>query len=262
MDIARAQYYRRLAGKIGLLAGLVLLVGLLDGVVTRHRTPYNVVEVLPGQTVELTGPITENVSGTGDLVAETSSDHLRLSFESIFAGYWFGGEMWRGWLQVAPDTPPEKYTLTVKLRDPQTKQPPLVFRINVYPDTASLNRHAISLVQRHAGVSPWWVVALALPVLLAVGLTVFVLSGTIDRFLAQGGKAEVYRVIRRPDGCEVGFGLGDQHGLRIGDRLTLCDPTGHPVGTVEVLDVSAADAVGRTESTEVQAGFLVQKERP
>lgn len=261
MDLAQATLYRRTAGRIGLIVGVLLLASLIDGVISRHRTAFNVVNALPGSRQEIFGPLAEKVAGVQDLTYESSAPHLTLTLENIFTGHWFGDDMWRGWLTVGPPTPPGKYTLTVKLRQPQSAAPPVVFRVNVYADVAALNKNALSLVQRYTGWSPWWLAAGTLPVLLAMGLTVFWLSGKIDRLLAQAGRAEVYRVTRRESGFDLNFGLGSQHGVKPGDRLDLFDPSGQHVGAVAVTEVSEAVGVAWAEVSEVRPGFFVQKEK-
>ncbi len=87
------------------------------------------------------------------------------------------------------------------------------------------------------------------------------MSGRVDALMAKSGKAEVYRATRTPTGYEVSFGLGTDHGVHPGSRLTLYDENGRHVGRIEVTEASAQDAVGLGEfNQEIRAGFLVSKD--
>lgn len=242
MTVKQAQTWRRWAGWLGTLAAGLLVLAMLDLVIVRQRTAFNVLQVLPGQEVAIDGPLAEKTA-VQDLTYTTDSPDLELVFDETFTGFWLGGQMWRGRLRIRPTAAPGKYLLQVQPRQPLAAVPPLPYRIQIHPDLPSWRRSSPSFFWRYLGFSPWWGVGLGLVgFLFAVGST-FWLSGQVDRALAREGVAEVYAVRRLPQGWELTFGLGQEHGLREGSKVLLLDLQGQPVEEVEVIAVRSRDAV-------------------
>ena len=48
MDLSQARRFQSLAGRAGLMVGILLVAAMLDVVIARHRTDFNVMHVLPG----------------------------------------------------------------------------------------------------------------------------------------------------------------------------------------------------------------------
>lgn len=260
MNLSQACRYQSLAGRVAFLVGILLILAMVDVVITRHRTEFNVLHVLPGQEESIDGPLAEKIK-VEELTYQSDSPDLKVVFDETYSGFWLGGQMWRGKLQVGRDIPPGKYTFSVGPKDPVSDRPPLVYRVTVYPDHATWRQNSKSYVTRYAGLSAWWVIAGSFMLLALLGGGIFVLSGRIDALLAQSGKAEVYRVRRAPQGYEIGFGLGTDHGVHPGSRLALFDQDGQLLGRIEVVEASARDAVAIGEfNQEIRDGFLVSKE--
>ena len=261
MDLAGLGRWRRIGGRVGAFLCVLLVLVLLDALLGQFRKPFNVYQVLPGETVEVNGPLDEKVQGVQDLTYEAASPELTLTIEVVHRGYWLGGEMWRGRLKVSPQIQPGKYHLTVKVKNKTYPSPPLALVIKVHPDQISRQRSSLSLIERHTGLSPW---RLALGMLLGVALAfgaVFMLSMQMDTLLAQEGQAEIYRVKAQEGYWEISFGLGAQHGLQPGDAVTIMDETGQTLGSGEVREVSPKDAVAVVSSTyEPKPGWLARVE--
>ena len=96
-------------------------------------------------------------------------------------------------------------------------------------------------------------------ILLAFG-AVYLLSGRREALLAASGQAEVYRVTRGDDGYEIHFGLGTDHGISPGAKVTIYDVAGQPVGTatVEVCNQKVSVALA-TSDQPIKAGYLVSR---
>jgi len=258
MDLTQAARWRNYAGKAGALFALLAMLSVVDGLIARFREPADVIKVLPGESANLNGPLGEEVRGVQDLTYTSDSEHLTLTFAALHKGYFLGGAMWQGQLHVSPRIPPGEYRLSVMALGKTSPRPPQTFRIQVYADPVSRQEHAKSLWRRYAGVSPWLAAAFCLPgILLSFG-GVFLLSQKMEALLLQMGQAEVYRVVKGEGDYLISFGLGTAHGLKAGATLTLFDPEGHPVGQVEVLEVSATDAAARISTErEIKPGFIV-----
>jgi hypothetical protein len=237
------------------------MLALLDGLISQFREPSNILKVLPGSSVEINGPLYDEVQNVRELTYTSSSEQLSLDFEVAHKGYFLGGAMWRGRLAVSPQIPAGEYTLTVGIRGKAPPQPLPPYRIIVYPDPVSRQQSSKSLIRRYLGVSPWLVPPFFLPaILLAFGL-VFYLSQKTEAFLAQQGKAEVYRVVKGEGGYIIRFGLGTAHGVQPGAHLTIFDDQGHTAGTVEVEEASKTDsqAVVKTDQV-IKPGFIVSRD--
>jgi hypothetical protein len=260
MNLSQAQLYRLLAGKAGLILGILLVAAMLDVVIARHRTDFNVMHVRPGQVEPIDGPLAEKTS-VEDLTYQSDSPDLQVVFDETHAGFWLGGQMWRGQLKVGTQIRPGKYTLSVMPKNPVSDRPPLVYRVTVYGDRYSWQQSSKSYLTRYSGLSPWWVIAFSFGSLVLFGGLIFLLSGRVDALMARSGKAEVYRVRRVPNGYEIGFGLGTDHRVHPGAKLTLYNQDGLPLGRIEVVEASAQDAVAVGEfNQEIQVGFLVSQD--
>ncbi len=142
----------------------------------------------------------------------------------------------------------------------QTRQP-WAFASWSFPTPLSLQHSSKSIIRRYSGFSPWAAAAVCLPgILLAFG-AVFYLSLKLDRLLAQKGKAEIYRVIRRDGGFEVHFGLGTEHGVEPGLELRVYNLRGKSVGLARVEKAAPRDAIAVvTTDQEIRPGFMVCRE--
>lgn len=258
MDLDRVSDRRSLAGKAGMVICLAAFLALLDGLIGQFREPANLVRVLPGMAVEINGGLTAEVTGIQDLNFVSNSEAIRVSFDAVHKGYFLGGEMWRGQLLVAPQVTPGEYSLTVSPKKSDGARAAPAFRILVFSDEASLQQSQKSLIRRYSGYSPFGAAAACLPgILLAFG-AVYYLSGIREKLLAQAGKAEVYRVLRREGGYEIRFGLGTAHGIGPGAAVSIIDELGRTVASARVEEATPTYSVAVvTGDQEVKEGYLV-----
>lgn len=258
MNLDQASRWRNLAGKAGAFFCILMVIGVFDALIAQFRQPPNVLHVLPGTSVEINGSLEEKVRGIQDLTYISSSDLIRLSFETTHPGFWFGGQMWCGRLTIRPHIEPGEYSLTVIPKGKKPQKSRLVFRIKVYPDLSSHQQSFKSLIRRYLGISPWWVAVFFLPLTVLMFGMVFYLSQKTEYLMAQEGKAEVYRVKKGEAGYEIAFGLGTRHGVQPGSRLILLNESGQPVGTAEVREASETDSVAITGlDCVVKPGYIV-----
>lgn len=260
MNLGQISQWRTMIGRVGMVLGIILLLALIDVVIAKHSTSFNIIHAMPGATVEVTGPLAEKIDNVQELAFESNTAELTMSFEAAFLGTWFGDQMWRGQLTLNPHLPPGKYTFVVNLKKPMTSKPPLVFRVNVYPDPLSLQQSSPSFIRRHLGVSPWHLVAIALPLLVLSGAIIFLISRQIEAQMARNGQAEVYRVRKVESGYEISFALGSKQDIQPGASLILYGENGQPLANVEVQEVSPDDAVGLVQTGgDIKPGFIVSK---
>ena len=100
MDLYQISQKRSLLGKVGAALCGLLFLALLDGLIAQFRQPQNVFKVLPGESVEINGPLPWDVKGVEELAYSGDSEHLRLTFVTLHKGYFLGGDRWLGQLSV------------------------------------------------------------------------------------------------------------------------------------------------------------------
>jgi len=258
MDLDQVSRRRNLAGWAGALFFLLAFLALMDGLIGQFREPANLIKLLPGLTAEIDGPLQEEVPGVQDLTYFSDSEDLKISFATVHKGYFLGGNLWRGQITASPRILPGEYHLTVAPRKSTSPEATLAFRIMVFADPFSLQRSSMSLIRRHLGLSPWGAAALCLPAILLAFGAVFYLSQKLDRLMAQQGRAEIYRVIKRDGAFEIHFGLGADQGVQPGQELRVYNLRDQAVGLARVEKTAPGDAVALvTTDQEVRPGFMV-----
>ncbi len=258
MTLEQTQRWRERTGRAVAIFIVLMFVALFDALIAKFRQPPNLVELLPGSTVQVNGPLAVEEYNPQSLTYTPTSEDVHLIFEEIHHGFWLGGLMWRGRLTVSPQISPGEYRLTIGVKGRASPKPAPILLVKVYPDLKSWHKNSRSLLRRHTGLSPWvlFVVLLSLAAL-SLGM-VYYLSSRIAQLLAQGGKAEIYMVKQGEVWTVIAFGLGRRHGLQPGAQLGLCDAAGRPVGTATVQEVTDTDALAFTSpDSEVRPGYFV-----
>jgi hypothetical protein len=226
----------------GILLGMVLLC-LADGLVGEARHPFNEFHLLPGETLTLNGPLPAEAESLADLRIDGVDPEVSLSLKETYKGFWYGGLMWNAELSAAPSARPGRRVLSLKSPREKAQNPLLVYAVEVFPDRAARRAAASTYVMRWFGASPFLVAALVLPLGLIAGGASFIAAGKLSRAMSREGRAEIYMLKKTPEGCHISAGLGTDHGLSEGARLTILDPGGIPVGSAEVLTCTERDCL-------------------
>jgi hypothetical protein len=235
-----------------------MFLAVLDGLVARFREPPNLLKVLPGMSLEVNGPLEDEVGDVRELTYISSSPNLRLTFEAAHKGYFLGGDMWRGRLQVSPQTQPGEYRLTVGIKGKPPARPLPPYQVLVFPDLLSQQQSEKSFISRYTSFSPWAAAACFLPVMLLLFGSVYYLSQKKAESLARLGRAEIYRVASRDGECVIGFGLGTAQGLQPGSKVNIFDEQEQEVATGEVEEATATDSLAVvTADREIKPGYVV-----
>ena len=236
---------RAQVGKAAALFILILSLSLLDSCFARLRQPLNVLNLLPGASVKVTGPLEGRVKDVNELAYTVSSELIHLSIKGVHTTRLLGEASWRGLLTVSSGAWPGEYRFKVFPKEREVRRPPIIYIVNVHPDIYSIRQDSKSLIMRNLGIPPLWVAVCFFCLVVLTILTVFRMSKRIERFMARGGQAEVYWTRKGATGIGIAFGLGTRHGVKVGDRLPIFDKrSGKPVGIVVVHNASEADSVG------------------
>lgn len=257
-DIDKILQLRRSIGKIAAVFCLLLSLAVVDAVVAGFRKSATVFDALPGTSLELNGFTAEKVGSTREIVYTGSSDLIRLSIDSIQKGYWLGNKMWQGRIIISPYIKAGEYNLAVGVEGMKMQKPSDMFLIRIYKDYESYRQSYKSLIKRYLDLSPWFFVASFLPfIVLAFGY-IFILSGKIENLMAKQGKAIIYKVKKEKETCEIFFGLGMDHGVKINTYVTVFNDNGQPVGTAVVNSANSVDSIAHAESgCMVRPGYMV-----
>lgn len=260
MNLNQAILWRSRVARITAVFCILFVFLAVDGLVAGFRHPWNLLELLPGESVKINGNVSHRIEGVEELRYSSSSDLLRVSFEETHTGFWFGGQMWRGLLSLDNQIRPGSYTVAITTTTNPHNRPPDQFRVEVFPDAKTLQKNARSLIRRWFGISPWLAFAV-MGLITGVGIgVVYLISHQKEKLLRLEGMAEIYHAAPAEKGQEVLFSLGASSGVKAGDRLALLDSDGLPTGHVQVLKVSETDALALVESERpAVAGWLVRK---
>ncbi|MCS7164335.1 MAG: hypothetical protein NZ845_04995 [Thermodesulfovibrio sp.] len=248
---------RAIFGKLGVLFLLLMAFSFLDGCVNRLLHPMNLINTLPGQTIKVNAPLEKKVSDVSELSYTTTSELIKIQFESIYSGFWIGGTEWRGLLSVDPKISPGEYKVTINIKGTENKRP-FMFVIRVHESIESLNRSSMSLITRAIGVSPWLVFVSSIILIALTILIILKLSNRMEEILLQNGQAEVFFVRRGEYLTEIVFGLGKRDNVKVGDILNLYNENGVPVGKVIVQQTTNENSLGIVKAEHfVKPGYIV-----
>ena len=187
----------------GLLLAVALL-GLFDGLLAEMRGGSNRLELLPGESVTISGPAALRNPIASDLVARFSPPGapLRFTLEGFFTGYWFGNGMWRGEVTAEPGAAPGSYGLRVSFRG-APGQAPQVYTLDIREDAAARRAASLSFLRRWLDVNPFLLAAVCGLAGIALGIATYAFGRRHVRLLAAMGCSEIYRASADDGACRI-----------------------------------------------------------
>ncbi|MDR3320174.1 MAG: hypothetical protein LBS77_04445 [Desulfovibrio sp.] len=186
---------RRLFGRVCAVFIAAALFCLADGLYSAVRVGSDVVELLPGRTLMLSGPSPMKTPLNSDFTAQISpdGDDLHFILEGFFASYWFGSAMWRGAVEIADNAKPGRYELLIKFRGSPAKSAQKIFVV-IWEDEAAMRAGSTSSVRRLTGVSPVVPGIVCGVVGLLLGIFTFLWGKQYLKTLSKLGYSEIFRV--------------------------------------------------------------------
>ena len=182
----------------GLLCALLLgiaLLGVVDGLQGLVRSGANSIDMLPGGSVSISGPLAIKNPVSSDLQARFTPETPSLAYdlEGFFAGYWFGNGMWRAAVRADASVEPGSYGLMVVFRGAPASTTQN-YKITVYADDAAMRAASSSYVRRISGCNPFVLAASGCGLALLAGVVVYSLGWRYIRLLTTMGCGEIVRV--------------------------------------------------------------------
>lgn len=195
---------QRRLGAVSAVLLVVVLLGLIDGLQAQMRTGSEYLELLPGQSVGLSGPLTIKNPVHSDLVARFTPENAPLAFnlEGFFAGYWFGNGMWRALVTADSLAEPGVYQMRAAFRGASAKSAQH-FTVVVRADEAAMRAGSASMIRRLTGYNPFVVAAIFGGLAVFGGIGVYLLGCRHIRLLMSMGCCEVVRVRAEQGGCRL-----------------------------------------------------------
>lgn len=228
--IAGTRYvlWQRRTGLVAMVLLAGALLALADALVGGLGGSQGLIELTPGSHYQISGPMPPRTEEIKEFVidGQPSDGSVRLLPEAVFSGYWFGGSMWRGVIEVADTARESSSVIAIKDRFGEKQNPALVFKVQIWPDEATLNAHASSFITRKTGLSPYsFAVGFALAGLVAAAAN-FILGRLWARHLATHHCGEIYKLRRTERGTEITCELQCADILRPGMESAIYRTTG------------------------------------
>lgn len=235
---ARTLGLRRQLGRVGgMLLALAMLL-LLDGMSAGLRKHPDTFRALPGESVAISANVPMFVDAPDKILVQSAPRGVSLRVDQVMAGYWMGGRLFAGAVEVGPEARPGDQPLVLSFPPDETgKVYTLSYTVRVYADVAAMRADSPYFTERWRGSAPYSLAGILAGLGLACLGLVFLLSQRLESQLADGGMAEIYKSKRLPEGLELEFGLGGRHGLTPGDQIQVLAANLLCVGPATVTEV-------------------------
>ena len=260
--LVRARFYGIFCAVLFGLAALTVL----DGLQTLMRHDFNRLDLVPGESLAVSGSLPQGAETYTDLkFTVEGSSALRFTPLESFKGFWFGGLMWRGEVTAAPGAAPGRATLTIIDLVPAKKvapadangtgsapstpsdasaesalvqNPMLVHHIYIHADEAARRSAELSLLLRFTGIPPFVAAVFFFACALVTGFAHWRVFGLAERALAVFGIFFVHGVKTEARGTVAAFSLSGRDDVGTGQKVRLLDVSGQAVGSGTITEIT------------------------
>ncbi|MDL2275504.1 hypothetical protein LJC22_05220 [Desulfosarcina sp. OttesenSCG-928-G10] len=266
----------RFIGRISMVMFLIAVFSVVDGLQMLVRQEFNRIDLLPGETVLMSGMLPADAKTHEDLVIRIDGAS-GLSFTPLetYKGFWMGGHMWRAELSAASGMKPGEVTITIvdiikpdasaedskDVRDRSIlyggqQNPALVHTITIWASEKERRAANHSILYRLLGISPFGMAGFCLLLALVTGLTNWLVFGQAEKALAVHAVFVVHGVKQMAIAARQalpGQVLAATSGLRVaffhldvpvtpGEPVILMDREGQERARGRILDIDKARA--------------------
>lgn len=260
MNFSQLWATRKVAGVFG-AALLFLVLGLLiDGMIAGGRKDPNLFDLTPGQTLNISDIMPRGTERLDELSLRSSSPDLAVRLTETFSGFWLGGTLWRAEATLPGHMPLGEHTVSMHYQNGTESNPREVFTFRVHKDPASVQAAALSLCTRMFGISPYFLAALFLPLVIIPMVASFHLSRKINQALCAEGMSEIFRSMASPEGQRIFFSVGAGRNVPENAPVQILDEKGQNIlGAAVVFSVEKGEVEAIVqESLKVRPGTLAK----
>ncbi|NLZ17086.1 MAG: hypothetical protein GX087_05060 [Desulfobulbaceae bacterium] len=223
------------------------------------------IELLPGSSYAISGPMPPKTDTLEEMIIEgvPADGTVRLVPKALFSGFWLGGSMWRGAIEVSPNAQEAEYVVLVKDQYGEKQNPALVFIIRIWGSQDVLNAHSSSFLTRRTGLSPFAFVAFFAFCGILTGMGNFLLGRRWTRLLAEHACSEIYKLTRSGEGTELTCDLPPGAAVVVGRQCPVFRANGEPLQSANVVSLQKKDVVLLIEGDNaVRVGDVVCLQAP
>lgn len=247
-----SQQMRTFVSRTGTVIGIIFLFSILDTFVSGHLEPKNTFRALRGTRQLVTGKLQRPVESIIEITYSSDNPSIGLDFLEC------KGRIWRGRLEVDPEAAEGDYSLTVFPKRTLPDQDTPVYKVRIFRDNDRYRASFKSFSRKHFGVAPWWISIGTLPLVLLCLALSHHFSGKTEALLVRHGIGPIYKLVRRKNAWEITFGLGENHGIKLGDRLLLLDEKMESAGEIIVTAVGAEESQASVDlSQKIAPTYLI-----
>ena len=229
---------RRQLGRVGGIFLALAMLLLLDGMSSGLRRHPDTFRALPGESVGISANVPMFVDTPDKILVQSAPRGVSLRVDQVMPGYWMGGRLFAGAVEVGPEAQPGDQPLVLSFPPDETgKVYTLSYTVRVYADAAAMRADSPYYSERWLGYAPYPLAGILAGMGLACLGLVFLLSLRLEAQLTAAGMAEVYKFRRKPEVLELEFGLGGRHGLTPGDQIQVLAANLLCVGPATVTEV-------------------------
>lgn len=195
----------RFLGRISAFIFLLAAISVVDGLQMLIRHEFNRIDLLPGETVLVSGMLPADAKSHEDMVIKMDgAPGLTFSPLETYKGFWMGGHMWRAELSAESHMKPGTATLTIiDIIEPEVdpeegkdardrsilfggqQNPALVHRITVWESEAGRRSAGLSFLYRFFGIQPFVFAAVGLGLALSAGVGNWLTFSRAEKMLAE-----------------------------------------------------------------------------
>lgn len=191
-----AKKYRARQRLTGWLSGILLalaMLALFDGLIAQMRQGANELELLPGQSITISGPCAVKNPLPEDLSAQFTPENAPLAFEleGYFPGFWFGNGMWRGKITAEETAQPGDYGLRIAFRG-ATSATAQQYLIRIFAGPANLQAASLSFITRMLDLNPFMLAAVLGCAGIGLGILTWWFGSRFYKALPDLGLAEIF----------------------------------------------------------------------
>lgn len=260
MTVKRLLAIRSISGKVGAILCAVIALILIDSLISRFKEPFNVIYVAKGGSHTVTGVLPEQVKTLDDILGVSETPRISVEFQEIFSGFWLGNPMWRGTIITSPDADPGEYQIKIRSRYQLTFNPALIYAIRIYPDEPTLQKSHGPFLKRRFGIQASHAALTLFPALGMIVLLNYLLSGRLEKRMADMGRAEIYMIKQSGNGFRFAFSLGTCHGVQVGETVDILDSGETIIARAIILESNPNDAIAETDSPlDIRQTTMIQR---